>query len=63
MSLLIARYTLVGLSAPQRRAQSRTTWGHVIDALEALDPEAAERPGSKLVRDNVRFALSRLTDG
>ncbi len=61
MSLQIARYTLVGLSAPRRREQSCITWGRVIAALQARDAKAAERCGRKLVRDNLRFALSRIS--
>jgi DNA-binding GntR family transcriptional regulator len=61
MSMQIARYTLVGLSAPQRRAQSRATWGQVISALRVRDAKAAERYGRKLVRDNLRYALARIS--
>jgi DNA-binding GntR family transcriptional regulator len=62
MSLQIARYTLVGLSAPKRRAQSCATWGEVLKALHARNAKAAERFGRKLVRDNLRFAMSRISD-
>jgi DNA-binding GntR family transcriptional regulator len=61
MSLQIARYTLVGLSAPRRRAQSISTWGQVMAALRARDAKGAERLGRKLVRDNLRSALAQIS--
>jgi DNA-binding GntR family transcriptional regulator len=61
MSLQIARYTLVGLSAPKRRAQSIATWGQVMMAIRSRDAKAAERYGRKLVKDNLRFALSQIS--
>jgi DNA-binding GntR family transcriptional regulator len=61
MSLQIARYTLVGLSAPQRRSQSNATWVQVVQAIKDRDAQAAERYGRQLVRDNLRFALARLS--
>lgn len=61
MSSQIARYTLVGLSAPQRRLESCATWMLVIEAIGARDMPAAERFGRQLVRDTLRFALARLS--
>ena len=60
MSLQIARYTRVGLSAPERRAGSRENWKQVVDAMSRRDAAAAEALGRKLVSDTLRFALSQL---
>lgn len=60
MSLQIARYTRVGLSAPERRAGSLDTWREVVAAIARRDSAAAEAMGRKLVADTLRFALARL---
>ena len=61
MSSQIARYTLVGLSASQRRSESNATWTQLLKAIDARDGQAAERYGRQLVRDTLRFALARLS--
>lgn len=63
MSSQIARYTLIGLSAPQRRSESNATWTQVLQAISARDASAAERYGRQLVRDTLRFALAKLSGG
>jgi len=60
MSAQIARYTRLGLSAPQRRAQSLQTWAALVAALGQNDPALAERLGRQLVTDTLRFALGRI---
>jgi len=60
VSLQIARYTRVGLSAPERRAGSRDNWREVVAAMARRDSSAAEAMGRKLVADTLRFALAQL---
>lgn len=62
MSLQIARYTTLGLSAASRRQQSLGNWRKLLDALEAQDHESANRCGQKLVHDNLAYALGLLED-
>jgi DNA-binding GntR family transcriptional regulator len=60
MSAQIARYTRLGLSAPQRRTQSLETWTALVNALKKRDAERAEQLGRRLVTDTLRFALGRI---
>ena len=60
MSAQIARYTRLGLSAPQRRAQSLHTWRALVRALARRDGLEAEQLGRQLVNDTLRFALDRI---
>jgi len=60
MSAQIARYTRLGLSSAQRRAQSLGTWGDVVDAMRRRDAADAERAGRTLVTETLRFALGRI---
>lgn len=60
MSAQIARYTRLGLSAPQRRAQSLQTWRALVRALARRDGLEAEQLGRQLVNDTLRFALDRI---
>jgi DNA-binding GntR family transcriptional regulator len=60
MAAQIARYTRVGLSTPERRAQSVHTWQQVVEAMAQRDAASAERLGRKLVTDTLRFALGRI---
>jgi len=60
MSPQIARYTRLGLSSSNRRAQSLQTWGAVVDGLRRRDGAEAERAGRRLVTDTFRFALGRI---
>jgi DNA-binding GntR family transcriptional regulator len=60
MSLQIARYTVLGLSVPRRREQSRATWAKVVAAIRKRDARVAERLGRKLVSENLSFALSQI---
>lgn len=60
MSLQIARYTLLGLSSPVRRAESIASWRLALAAIEARDSGQAEQIGRKLVQDNLRFTIQQL---
>ena len=60
MSAQIARYTRLGLSAPQRRTQSLQTWRALVRALGRHDSAEAEQLGRRLVSDTLRFALDRI---
>lgn len=60
MSLQIARYTTLGLSAAPRRQQSLDNWHGLLEALRKQDHESANRSGQKLVHDNLAYALSVL---
>ncbi len=58
MSLQIARYTKLGLSAETRRKQSRHNWKNLLQALRKNDSARAMELGQKLVHDNLAFALT-----
>jgi DNA-binding GntR family transcriptional regulator len=60
MSAQIARYTRLGLSSAERRAQSLQTWGEAVDAMRRRDAADAEQAGRTLVTDTFRFALGRI---
>lgn len=60
MGSQIARYTRLGLSSVERRAESMQTWQSLIQALERREAANAEQIGRKLVKDTLRFALSRI---
>jgi len=60
MSLQIARYTNLGLSAATRREQSLGNWRRLLDALRRQDHAGANLCGQKLVQDNLAYALSVL---
>lgn len=60
MSLQISRYTILGLSSPERRQQSAQNWTRVLSALDKQDAEAAELGARKLIEDTLQFALRRL---
>ncbi|MPS27824.1 GntR family transcriptional regulator [Pigmentiphaga sp.] len=60
MSLQIARYTNLGLSAASRRRQSLDNWRDLLAALRKQDQDTANRCGQKLVHDNLAYALSVL---
>jgi DNA-binding GntR family transcriptional regulator len=58
----VARYTRLSLQAPDRRKQSVKNWQRLIAAIEAQDPDAAERAQMALVfgsRDKVREIVAR----
>ena len=58
----VARYTRLSLQAPDRRKQSVKNWQRLISAIEAQDPDAAERAQQALVfgsRDKVREIVAR----
>lgn len=57
MSMQIARYTKLGLSAEERRRQSIENWKALIGAFRARDESQANVLGQKLVQDNLAFAL------
>jgi DNA-binding GntR family transcriptional regulator len=60
MSAQIARYTRLGLSSAERRAQSLRTWSEAVDAMRRRNAADAERAGRTLVTDTFRFALGRI---
>ncbi len=60
MSLQIARYTTLGLSATLRREQSLENWRLLLAALHKNDESSANQYGQKLVHDNLAYALSVL---
>lgn len=60
MGSQIARYTRLGLSSAERRAESIQTWQSLIQALERREASQADQLGRKLVKDTLRFALSRI---
>jgi DNA-binding GntR family transcriptional regulator len=58
----VARYTRLSLEAPDRRKQSLKNWQRLMAAIEAQDPDAAERAQKALVfgsRDRVREIVAR----
>lgn len=56
----IARYTRIGLSTPERRSESVATWTALLLALADRQSAQADQLGRKLVRDTLRFALTRI---
>ncbi|OWT66293.1 GntR family transcriptional regulator [Candidimonas nitroreducens] len=63
MSLQVARYTKLGLSSTQRRAQSVRNWQKVLDALGRRDAATANQAGKQMVTDNLTYAQSILSAG
>jgi DNA-binding GntR family transcriptional regulator len=61
MSLQIARYTILGLSTPARRAQSIKNWTRLIRAIEDKDTAAAESAARDMVGHTLEFVSERLS--
>jgi DNA-binding GntR family transcriptional regulator len=54
------RYSRLGLSTPQRRAQSVRNWRLLLAAVQAKKPKAAQEAAEKLVRDSRDTAVKML---
>lgn len=54
------RYSRLGLSTPQRRAQSVRNWRSLLAAVQAKKPKAAQEAAEKLVRDSRDTAIKLL---
>ena len=58
----VARYTRLSLQGPDRRKQSLQNWQRLVRAIEAKDPETAEKIQKELVfgsRDKVREIVAQ----
>jgi DNA-binding GntR family transcriptional regulator len=58
----VARYTRLSLQGPDRRKQSLRNWERLVRAIDARDPETAERVQKELVfgsRDRVREIVAQ----
>lgn len=54
------RYSRLGLSTPQRRAQSVRNWRLLLAAVQGSKPKAAQEAAEKLVRDSRDTAVKML---
>lgn len=63
MSMQIARYTILGLSSPARRAQSITSWTRLIAAIAKSDSAAAEAAAEHMIGHTLEFVSKQLADG
>jgi DNA-binding GntR family transcriptional regulator len=54
------RYSRLGLSTPQRRAQSVRNWRLLLAAVQGHKPKAAQAAAEKLVRDSRDTAIKLL---
>jgi DNA-binding GntR family transcriptional regulator len=54
------RYSRLGLSTPQRRAQSVRNWRLLLAAVQGHKPKAAQEAAEKLVRDSRDTAVKLL---
>lgn len=54
------RYSRLGLSTPQRRAQSMRNWRLLLAAIQDGKPKAAQQAAEKLVRDSRDTAVRLL---
>lgn len=60
MGSQIARYTRIGLSTSERRSQSVETWQALVHAFANRQAAEADQLARKLVKDTLRFALTRI---
>ncbi|MGI9659343.1 MAG: FCD domain-containing protein, partial [Gaiellaceae bacterium] len=57
----VARYTRLGLSTAQRRAESVASWRELIKLIESGDEECADVLERRRVRDSQALAIEILT--
>ena len=58
----VARYTLLGLSSPERRATSQNSWQALLSAFDTRDGYLAEKIATEMVENTRRFAVLMLEE-